>query len=347
MTRGHTLTQGLFDIQINGFAGVDFNDADRICGKSLDDALEAMLACGVTSCLPTLISASPDLLRMRFRALDDAVHSSRLGPAMVPGYHLEGPFLNPADGYAGCHPPQAMCAPDANIVKRLEHDLWLPILLVTYAPELDAGEVFAKTMHAAGKLLAIGHSAADIATVERAARAGARLSTHLGNGVPQTLHKLNNTIFAQSGCDTLSASFIADGLHVPPPALKTLLRAKGAGQAILVTDAVSAAAVAQPGIYPFAGMRVERSADGSVRVPGSSCLAGSSLTLDRAIRNVTTWGLASFEEALAMASDNPRRLLAPALMHHRMQLLGGEVEWSEAMEIMSVCVGEHRRSYRP
>ena len=101
------ITGGLFDLQVNGFAGIDFNDAG-LTPDALDHALEAMIATGVTLCLPTLITADPATLTARFRALDAAVADSRLGPLMVPGYHLEGPFLNPAEGYAGCHPPAAM-----------------------------------------------------------------------------------------------------------------------------------------------------------------------------------------------------------------------------------------------
>ncbi len=304
---GETLTTGLFDVQVNGFAEVDFNDAESISSEAIDHALESMLATGVTGCLPTLITATPDELKARFEALDRAVRGSRLGAAMVPGYHLEGPFLNPADGYAGCHPAQAMSSPDAGLVQNLERSLSRPILMVTYAPEFDEHERFAKALSAQGKLLCIGHSAADAATVERAAQAGARMSTHLGNGVPQMLPKFNNTVQAQLGCDDLWAGFIADGLHVPPFVLRSMLRAKGLERSILVTDAVSAAAVTQPGTYPFAGFDVERTDDGSVRVPGSAYLAGSSLTLDRAVRNVVAWGCARFEGAIAMAAGNPRR----------------------------------------
>ena len=96
-------SSGLFDLQVNGFAGVDFNDP-ALTADALDHALAAMLRTGVTACLPTLITAAPDALAARLVALDRAVAQSRLGKLMVPGFHLEGPFLNPAEGYAGCHP---------------------------------------------------------------------------------------------------------------------------------------------------------------------------------------------------------------------------------------------------
>ena len=108
---------GLIDLQVNGFAGVDFNNA-ALTADGLDHALWAMLRTGVTTCLPTLITAPEAVLAARFAALDAAVAGARLGPVMVPGYHLEGPFLNPAPGYAGCHPPAAMVDADVGLLER-------------------------------------------------------------------------------------------------------------------------------------------------------------------------------------------------------------------------------------
>jgi N-acetylglucosamine-6-phosphate deacetylase len=301
-------TAGLFDLQVNGFAGVDFNDA-ALTPDALDHALEAMLATGVTQCLPTLITASRDMLRARFAALDAAVAKSRLGPLMVPGYHLEGPFLNPAPGFRGCHPAHDMIAPDITLVDQLRKALRLPIALVTIAPELDGSAAFIAAARSQGSAVAIGHSDARTASVSNASAAGASLSTHLGNGVAHQGHKFDNPIYAQLADDALMACFIADGIHVPMPALKVMLRAKGIGRSILVTDAVAGAA-APPGLYPFAGMTVERGADGAVREPGAPHLAGSALTLDQAVRNIVNWELASFDDAVAMASNHPRKALA-------------------------------------
>jgi N-acetylglucosamine-6-phosphate deacetylase len=327
-------TAGLFDLQVNGFAGVDFN-SETIDADALDHALEAMLATGVTACLPTLITARHDILEARFAALDRAVACSRLGPLMVPGYHLEGPFLNPGDGYAGCHPPEAMVPPDIRLIAGLTKMLTRPILLITIAPELEGGETFIRAMTGEGRVVAIGHSAAGFAAVAVAAEAGARLCTHLGNGLPRHLPKLDNPLFAQLGEDRLSASFIADGIHLPPSALKSLLRAKGVERSVLVSDAVSAAGMA-PGRYPFAGSTVELVPDGSVRVPGSRYLAGSALALDQAVRNLVAWRLVAKEDAVRMASDNPRRLAADAIAAQAPIGPGGTVLWSEGLRPWAV-----------
>lgn len=334
---------GLVDLQVNGFAGIDFNSG-TITAAELDHALEAMLATGVTICLPTIITAHPHELEQRFIALDKAVSQSRLGTLMCPGYHLEGPFLNPAEGYHGCHPPDAMIAAGIGLVERLQGLISRPILLVTLAPEIEGGMALIAALKRSGRIVAIGHSAADFAQVETAAQAGATLSTHLGNGMPQVMHKLNNGIFAQLAEDRLWASFIPDGIHIHPKALKALLRAKGMERSILVTDAISAAA-AQPGHHPFAGMSVELGADGAVRQPGGAGLAGSALCLDQGVRNLVAWGLATPEEAVALASGHPLALLEPALEAFGITLDLGEIEWSDGLAIRSVRLGELERRY--
>ncbi len=338
-------TQGLIDIQVNGFAGVDFNNASQMTAETLDHALEAMLASGVTTCLPTLITASPSELEARFIALDNAIQASRLGKLMIPGFHLEGPFLNAQEGYAGCHPKKNMCLPDIRLIEHLEKMLSRPILIITYAPEFDENQTFTKHITAMGKVASVGHSNADHSVIEAAAKAGLRLSTHLGNGLPQTLHKFNNTLFAQLGCDHLIASLIADGIHIPPFVLKTLLRSKGIKQTILVTDAVSAAACSKVGIYQFAGFEIERMSDGTVRVPESAYLAGSSLTLDQAVRNLIQWELADFNTAIMMASQNPMNLLQNTFKYHQVTLPTSTVIWDEHYEVTACSIGNVKRNY--
>ncbi len=317
---------GLFDLQINGYAGVDFNDAG-LTADALDHALHAMLRSGVTQCLPTLITATEAELLERFAALDRAVATSRLGPLMVPGYHLEGPFLSPEPGFVGCHPREAMVYPDPALAERVTRGLRRPVLLLTLAVERPGAEAVIAWAVQRGIVVSIGHSDARAPAVARAVTAGARMSTHLGNGLPQMLPKLDNPLMAQLAEDRLAAGFIADGVHVPRPALKAMLRAKGPERSILVTDAVAAAA-APPGRYGFAGMAIDAAADGTVRNPAGA-LAGSALRLDQAVRNVVEWGMVGLDAAAALASANPAGLLGRAAT--------GSVQWSDA-----ACVLETR-----
>lgn len=321
---------GLFDLQVNGYAGVDFNSTE-LTPDALDHALHAMLRAGVTHCLPTLITAAEAVLTTRIHALDHAIRSSRLGPLMVVGIHLEGPFLNPTPGYAGCHPATAMVPPDRGLLERILSNIGTRIRLLTLAPELPGSTPLIEWAVQRGIGVAMGHTAADHETVARAAAAGVSLSTHLGNALPQPQPKFLNPMIAQLAEDRLLASFIADGIHVPPHALGVLLRAKGPERSILVTDA-TAAADAVIGIHEFAGMRIEHAADGSVREPGSDVLAGSALRLDQAVRNVVGWGFATAEQAVSMASARPALLLA-------VDLAPDAVEWDDSLLPRTVTIG--------
>ncbi len=164
------------------------------------------------------------------------------------------------------------------------------------------------------------------------------LSTHLGNALPQPQPKFHNPLMAQLARDRLHASFIADGIHIPPHAMRVLLRAKGVSRSILITDATAAAGTA-PGLYHFAGMTVQHMEDGSVTVPGGATLAGSALCLDQAVRNMIAWNLASPAAALAMASTQPAALIAPALAWHRIAAQPSRVTWSAGYRPLDVSLG--------
>ena len=321
----HMRTKGLIDLQVNGYAGVDFNDAD-LSAEALDHALTAMRLAGVGLCLPTLITATDENLAARFAALDRAVANSRLGPIMVPGFHLEGPFLNPSPASAGCHPAAAMGPARPEMLARWQAGLRRPILLVTLAPEVAGAVDFIRVARAQGRLVALGHTLAGAAAIGAAVAAGAGLSTHLGNALSGPVHKFVNPLTAQLAEDGLCASFIADGIHIPPAALKVFLRAKGLARSMLVTDGTAAAAM-PAGMYRLARMPIERMADGSVRIPGGATLAGSALCLDQAVRNLVHWRLAGVREAVALASERPADFLAPALAAHGIAVDPGRLEW--------------------
>jgi N-acetylglucosamine-6-phosphate deacetylase len=324
-------TSGLLDLQVNGYAGVDFNST-ALTADALDHALHAMLRAGVTQCLPTLITAPESELAARLHSLDRAIRTARLGLIMVPGIHLEGPFLNPAQGYAGCHPASAMVPPDPELLDRITAGIATPIRLLTIAPERpDAVRVILWAVQR-GIVTAMGHTAADHDTVRFAADSGLTISTHLGNALPQPQPKFLNPLIAQLAEDRFSATFIADGIHIPPHAVGVLLRAKGLARSLLITDA-TAAADTPAGIYDFAGMRIEHAEDGSVREPGSPVLAGSALRLDQAVRNIVAWGFANAQQAIAMASTQPASALGVAVRP-------SSIEWDNALMPRQVSVAD-------
>ncbi|MBK4217553.1 amidohydrolase family protein [Paracoccus caeni] len=337
-------TPGLVDLQVNGFAGCDFNQPG-VTRIDFDSALIAMAKTGVTASLPTVITGTPEHMVRTLESLDRACELSRLGPLMVPGYHIEGPFLSPDEGYRGAHDAGCMTSASMRLIDRLQEAAGRPILLVTVAPEVPGVIEMIGELRERGIRVAIGHSAATPDQLDAAIDAGATLSTHLGNGLPQELHKLDNPIFWQLAQDRLSAMFIADGIHVPPIALKTMLRAKGKCRSILVTDAVSAAgAQMKPGVYPFGSMKVERASDGSVRIPGSRYLAGSSAEMDRMIRSIMRWYGIDFRTVLRFAQLNPSRVLSPRWAPPKTGDKASLVEWKmtdAGPKVVRTHIGQH------
>lgn len=300
-------TPGLIDLQVNGFAGIDFN-TPGIAADALDHALQAMAATGVAACLPTLITAPTEHLADCFAGLEKAARGSRLAGTMVLGYHLEGPFLSPLDGYRGCHPASAMGTADIALFDRLNAIAGGRIRLLTVAPEVEGALALIAHAKAQGVAVALGHTAADRATIDRAVAAGATLSTHLGNGSPQTMPRNDNVVLSQLGQDGLHASFIADGLHIPPSTLRVYLRAKELKRSVLVTDATAGAA-APPGAYRLGPVPIRALGDGSVREADSQRLAGSALTMDRAVANIAEWLGLALPAAVGLAHDNPLAVL--------------------------------------
>lgn len=299
------VTPGLFDIQVNGFAGIDFN-VPGVTAERMDQALTGMLSTGVTRCLPTLITNGRTELIDLLRALDTAVSASVLGPLMVPGYHIEGPFLSPQDGYSGAHPASQMQAASLDLVQELQDAASRPLLMMTVAPEVEGVLDLIPSLVERDIACALGHTAATREDVDAAIAAGATVSTHLGNGLPQMLNKNGNAFLIQLSRDQLMASFIADGIHIADDILRSWLRAKTLDRSIIVTDS-SAAAGAPPEAKTFTLGRgtIERHDDGSVRLPGSSYLAGSAAAMNEMVRNVMRWYGLTVPEVLKLARDNP------------------------------------------
>lgn len=336
---GVVVTPGLVDIQVNGFAGIDFN-APGITAQQMDIALSGMLSSGVTRCLPTLITAGEAELIALLRDLDAAVSKSTLGALMVPGYHIEGPFLSPEDGYAGAHPIQHMRGASVELVQKLESVTTRPLMIMTVAPEVEGVLDLIPFLVSRGITCAIGHSAASRVETDAAIEAGATMSTHLGNGLPHMLNKNENPLLVQLGRDQLMASFIGDGIHIPRDMLQSWLRAKTLHRSILVTDASAAAgAPGQLGVFTLGEGKIERHADGSVRLPGSSYLAGSGSSMDQMVRNVMGWYNLSVADIMQLARENPLRVISMPIENPKVGDLADFVEWRLRNNEMYVHLG--------
>jgi len=292
---------GFFDLQVNGFAGIDFNAAD-LASDAVAQALDRMRATGVTRCLPTLITASLD----RFAAAARVI--AAMPDAAIAGIHMEGPYLSRDAGARGAHPPADLRDADLDDFKRRQDAARGRIALVTLAPEVPGAIALIEHLVTHGVRAAIGHTAAEPAQIADAIAAGATLATHLGNGCAQMLPRHPNPIWELLAADAVFASVIVDGHHLPPSTVKAMVRAKGAARTILVSDAIAAAGCA-PGAYSIGGVRCTLDDTGRVALPGTPYLAGSSLTLDRAIANTARFTGLSIDEVAPMASTIPAALL--------------------------------------
>jgi N-acetylglucosamine-6-phosphate deacetylase len=295
---------GLFDLQVNGFAGVDFNDPSTTA-EQVHHALAALRSHGVTRLLPTIISSSLE----RFASC--AAMLARVESKAIAGLHMEGPYISSEDGPRGTHPREDVSAASIDDFKRRQDAAGGRIRLVTLAPEVPGALPLVEFLRASGVRAAIGHTAASPDQVRDAVRAGATLSTHLGNGCAQVLPRHPNFIWEQLAADELVASLIVDGHHLPPATVKTMVRAKTPRRVVLVTDAIAAAGQ-PPGEYQLGKVRVRLDETGRVAVPGASNLAGSALSLDRAVANTVRFAGVTLEEALAMASTQPAAYLGLA-----------------------------------
>ncbi|HVU28437.1 MAG TPA: amidohydrolase family protein [Verrucomicrobiae bacterium] len=292
---------GLFDLQVNGFGGVDFNNP-AITPDDVSHAITTMYATGVTRFLPTLITSSFERFAKCAKTLTQTSH-----PEII-GLHMEGPYVRPEGGTRGAHPREHVIAASIDDFSRRQEAAGGRIKLVTLAPEVRGALRLIENLAASGIRVAIGHTAASPEQIRDAVKAGATLSTHLGNGCANQLPRHPNFIWEQLASDDLYASLIVDGHHLPPATVKAMIRAKTPKRIFLVTDAVAAAGCV-PGTYELNGKEVVLSENGRVSQPGKSWLAGSAATLDQVVANAVKFTSLSLEKILPMASDQPAKYM--------------------------------------
>jgi N-acetylglucosamine-6-phosphate deacetylase len=295
---------GLIDIQVNGFAGVDYNDP-RAPQEEIARSIHVQFASGVTRLYPTVITGAPEAMRAALGNLSRAKDSLAEGSA-IDGFHVEGPHIGTEDGPRGAHPRQWVRKPDFDEFLRWQEATEGRVRLVTLSPEWPEATGYIERIVAAGVVASIGHTAASAAQITDAVAAGATLSTHLGNGAHAVMRRHPNYIWDQLAEDRLMADFIVDGIHVGANFLKSALRAKGMERSVLVTDA-SAPAGAAPGRYFLGEQAVDLTADDRVVLAGTEKLAGSALRLNRAVENVVRMTGVTLADAVRMATINAAR----------------------------------------
>lgn len=330
---------GFLDLQCNGYAGIDFNHPDTTA-EQMAAAIRAMWRDGCTHVLPTLITASVERLGVLFRRLAEALEMDPDVAASVPGFHLEGPFMSPEDGARGAHPLAHMRDVSRKLWRGWQRAAGGRIALVTVAPEVRGVLPFIRQLRSENVLPALGHTMADATTIARACDAGALMTTHLGNGCPQMMHRHSNPVLAQLAEDRLAASIIPDGVHLLPEVVRLYHRVKGPESTVLVTDAISAAA-APAGRHTIGDLVIEVGSDRVVRQPGSPNLAGSALTMSEAVANYVGMTGVSLAEAWEAASARPWGLLCKAGAAKRVPASTVFARWREGrLSVLATIHGQ-------
>ena len=299
---GAILAPGFVDIHMHGGAGLDVMRAST---AELPHLNKFLATHGVTGYFPTTVAAPLDqtcaALERLANAIEAASGNGNAVQARPLGIHLEGPFLS--HKRRGVHPPEYLVEPTLAIFERLWQAARGQVRMMTIAPELPGAlEVIAEA--ARRKVcVSIGHSDAELDAARAGIRAGARHATHTFNAMRPLDHR-DPGILAEVLTDSqVTADIIADGIHVAPEVVQLFLKAKGIESSVLITDATAAAGMPD-GIYQLGPLEVEVK-DGRCTRDGK--LAGSVLTMDRAVRNITQFAGWSLQSAVRAATLNPAR----------------------------------------
>jgi len=304
------IAPGLVDLQINGFAGVDFNRA-LASDAAWEHATGQLYAHGCTGFLIALITNQEEGYR---RLLGDLTARIRRDSRNCLGFHMEGPWLNPEPAYRGAHRAEWMREPGLPLLAEWQGVAGPLLRLITLAPEVNI-ECSLEVIRAgreAGIQFFLGHSAAQGEVLDRAVAAGAVGWTHLGNAAPALSPKFDNVFLQVLAQPRLLASLIPDGVHIPPHAFRAVagaLERSTPSRLLLTTDAMAGAAAGQRGRATLGAVEVEIGADGSARLPGSGRLAGSTLTPFQGVFLAERMAGLYLEEAWRAFSTRPAALL--------------------------------------
>lgn len=299
---------GLFDLQINGHGGVWFSD-EKLTPPKVKQAVASYLKHGVTRLCPTLITNSHAAISGGVKAIREACEHDAWVNRMIPGIHIEGPYISSEDGARGAHPKEHVRPCDWNEFCRWQEVSGNRIRLLTLAPECPNAVEFTQQATASGVVISIGHTAATPDQIAAVVEAGATLSTHLGNGSPSMVHRHRNHINAQLADPRLTACLITDGCHLPEPLVRIMVRAKSPRQVVLTCDASGYAGL-PPGVYHSQFGDSEILDDGRLVVAGQrEVLAGSAFETDICIPTAMDYAHLSLKDAIDMTSRNAAKCL--------------------------------------
>jgi N-acetylglucosamine-6-phosphate deacetylase len=300
------------DLQVNGYGGVDFN-TDGLTEDGLHRACAALEGDGVVECLATIITDDLPLMCGRLRRLAALRAADPQAERLIAGIHIEGPFLNEADGFRGAHPRDAIRPASLADMERLLDAAEGLTRVVTLAPERDAHLTVTRALADRRIVVSAGHCDPTLDELRAAADAGLSMCTHVGNGCPMQLHRHDNVIQRMlSLSDRLWLCFIADGVHVPFVALGNYLKLAGPEHCIVVTDAIAAAGLG-PGRYRLGRWDLDIGDDMVARSPDRSHFVGSAVTMRQSAANLHDALSLPDSTIRQVTSENPRKVFRPGV----------------------------------
>ncbi len=294
----------LFDLQINGCDGHSFNSGP-LTEENIRQVVAVCRSHGIGSLCPTLVTGSRANLIHGLQTIRRACAADPEIDRALPAIHVEGPYISAEDGPRGAHPRVHVRPPDWDEFRLFQDAAEGRIRLVTLAPELAGALPMIEKLAGSGVVVSLGHTAASPACIRDAIRAGARLSTHLGNGSHSVLPRHENYFLEQLASDALWASIICDGHHLPAGLVRCIVRVKTPGRLVLTCDASSLAGL-PPGRYGDWDGEFEILPTGKIIVPDTPYLAGSWAFTDLCVGNLLRFSEVSLAEAIDMASVQPR-----------------------------------------
>lgn len=303
-----TIAPGLVDLQVNGYMGIDFNDS-QVEVEELRKVFPYLLNEGVTSFFPTIITNSYENIKILVQRIYDLMQEDELARSMIAGIHLEGPFLSKEDGPRGAHNVEFIKEPDWAFFTELNASVKGLIKIVTISPEWDRAVEFIDLAVKKNIHIAIGHTSANAEQINRAVKAGATLSTHLGNGAHPVLPRHPNYIWDQLSEDALVATVIADGFHLPESILTVFEKVKR-NKMILISDSVALAGLSAGDYVTSVGGEVTMTDYGKLHLKDNPLLlAGSAQSILYGVNHLLSIGLNTLDEAIEKASVLPSSIV--------------------------------------
>ena len=297
------IAPGLIDIQINGYMGVDFSSPELTLSE-IRKATRELWKEGVTTFFPTLITNEDNALKRSFTIMAQVLDDPEIGVS-IPGFHLEGPYISPVQGFRGAHLEKYIRPPDWQEFMSYQKSAKSGIKLITVAPEMEGAIPFIRKCVESGVVVSLGHHNGSAETIRKAIDAGASMSTHLGNGCANLIDRHNNPLWPQLADDRLTPTIIADGFHLTKEELLTFYKVKGPENIILVSDALDLAGL-PPGEY-IRGERMVLLTPDVVKFPAENVLAGAASPISKCVGNMIQITQCSLKEAIQMASTNPAK----------------------------------------